>query len=137
MKLEQSWGYTLSKVAQKMDKQFSKSLSMYGIDSRGYGVLVTLSNNDSITQIKIGELMSIDRTTVGQLIDMLESKGFVKRQQNPKDRRQNLIVLTNEGKTLVVKMWQEMHQIEQGVIANLADWQKEVLDSIANEMGEK
>ncbi|WP_057491144.1 MarR family winged helix-turn-helix transcriptional regulator [Streptococcus orisasini] len=137
MKLEQSWGYTLSKVAQKMDKQFSKSLSMYGIDSRGYGVLVTLSNNDSITQIKIGELMSIDRTTVGQLIDMLESKGFVKRQQNPKDRRQNLIVLTNEGKTLVAKMWQEMHQIEQGVIANLADWQKEVLDSIANEMGEK
>ena len=137
MKLEQSWGYTLSKVAQKMDKQFSKSLSMYGIDSRGYGVLVTLSNNDSITQIKIGELMSIDRTTVGQLIDTLESKGFVKRQQNPKDRRQNLIVLTNDGKTLVAKMWQEMHQIEQGVIANLADWQKEVLDSIANEMGEK
>lgn len=137
MKLEQSWGYTLSKVAQKMDKQFSKSLSMYGIDSRGYGVLVTLSNNDSITQIKIGELISIDRTTIGQLIDMLESKGFVKRQQNPKDRRQNLIVLTNDGKTLVAKMWQEMHQIEQGVIANLADWQKEVLDSIANEMGEK
>ena len=137
MRLEQSWGYTLSKVAQKMDKQFSKSLSMYGIDSRGYGVLVTLSNNDSITQIKIGELMSIDRTTVGQLIDTLESKGFVKRQQNPKDRRQNLIVLTNDGKTLVAKMWQEMHQIEQGVIANLADWQKEVLDSIANEMGEK
>lgn len=137
MNLEQSWGYTLSKIAQEMDRRFSESLSSYAIDSRDYGILLTLVNHDSMTQINISETMLIDRTTVGQLIDTLESKGFVKRQQNPKDRRQNLIVLTNEGKTLVAKMWQEMHQVEQGVIANLAVWQKEVLDSIANEMGEK
>lgn len=112
---------------------FSKSLLSCGIDSRGYGILVTLTNHHAITQIKIGELMSIDRTTVGQLIDMFETKGFVKREQNPKDRRQNLVVLTNVGQNLVREKWEEMRQIERSVISNLSDWQKEVFISITKE----
>ena len=104
-----------------MDKLFSKNLLSSDIDSRGYGILVTLANHHAITQIKIGELMSIDRTTVGQLIDILETKGFVKRKQNPKDRRQNLVVLTNEGQNLVRQKWEEMRQIERSVISNLSD----------------
>ncbi|NMD48508.1 MarR family transcriptional regulator [Streptococcus ursoris] len=137
MKLEQSWGYALSKVAQEMDRRFSTHLSSYDIDSRDYGILLTLTNHDSMTQIKISELMFIDRTTVGQLIDSLESKGFVKRQQNPKDRRQNLIAVTRKGQNLVLNSWEEMQQIEQDVIANLSDWQKDLLDSIANKIGGK
>lgn len=116
-----------------MDRLFSKSLLSCGIDSRGYGILVTLTNYHAITQIKIGELMSIDRTTVGQLIDILETKGFVKREQNPKDRRQNLVVLTSVGQNLVRKKWEEMRQIERSVISNLSDWQKEVFISITKE----
>ena len=99
--------------------------------------MLTLTNHDSMTQIKISELMFIDRTTVGQLIDSLESKGFVKRQQNPKDRRQNLIAVTRKGQNLVLNSWEEMQQIEQDVIANLSDWQKDLLDSIANKIGGK
>lgn len=120
-----------------MDRRFSKSLLSSDIDSRGYGILVTLINHHAITQIKIGELMSIDRTTVGQLIDILETKGFVKRKQNPKDRRQNLVVLTNEGQNLVRQKWEEMRQIERSVISNLSDWQKEVFTSIIQEGGGK
>lgn len=112
---------------------FSKSLLSCGIDSRGYGILVTLTNHNSITQIKIGELLAIDRTTVGQLIDVLEEKGFVKREQNPKDRRQNLVVLTNVGQNLVREKWEEMRQIEKSVISNLSIWQKEVFISIIKE----
>lgn len=89
--------------------------------------MLTLTNHDSMTQVKISELMFIDRTTVGQLIDSLESKGFVKRQQNPKDRRQNLIAVTRKGQNLVLNSWEEMQQIEQDVIANLSDWQKTYL----------
>ena len=42
-------------------------------------------------------MLEIDRTTIGQLIDNLAAKDFIRRQQNPKDRRQNLILLTDEG----------------------------------------
>ncbi|MGT2750119.1 MarR family winged helix-turn-helix transcriptional regulator [Streptococcus orisasini] len=137
MNLEQSWGYTLSKIAQEMDRRFSESLSSYAIDSRDYGILLTLANHDSMTQINISETMLIDRTTVGQLIDNLESKGFVKRQQNPKDRRQNLIAVTGKGQNLVLNKWKEMQQIERDVIANLSEGQRDVLDSIANKIGGK
>ncbi len=115
-----------------MDRVFSETLKVYGIDSRSYGILITLTNDEPLTQIKIGEIVSIDRTTVGQLIDNLESKGYVKRNQNPNDRRQNLIFLTLSGEKLAAKMWTEMRLQEEKVIKNLSDWQKEIILAINN-----
>ena len=121
LKLEDSWGFQISKIAQEMDSQFSKKLIKYDIGSREYGQYALL------TQLKIGELNKVDRTTIGQLVDLLERKGFVARQKNPKDRRQNLLVLTKTGRSLVEEMWQEMKEIEKDVLKHLSAKQKETL----------
>lgn len=68
--------------------------------------------------------MAVDRTTIGQLIDSLETKGLLRRQKNPKDRRQNLILLSEEGDNLVKQMWLTMQTIEYDVIKNLQDTQE-------------
>lgn len=136
MKLEQSWEYTLSKVAQAMDQSFSKALSTFAITSRDYGILVTLMEYRSLTQIEIGEKMMIDRTTVGQLIDLLTSQNLVQRKQNPNDRRQNLITLTDKGQKVVEQMWEDMRRIEHEAIANLTDWQITIFQQISAQMKE-
>ena len=122
LKLEDSWGFQISKIAQEMDSQFSKKLTKYDIGSREYGILLTM-----LTQLKIGELNKVDRTTIGQLVDLLERKDFVARQKNPKDRRQNLLVLTKTGRSLAEEMWQEMKEIEKDVLKHLSAKQKETL----------
>ncbi len=124
MKLEESFGFNISKVAQRMDARFSKSLEVFDINSRDYGILLTILNYSPLTQIQVGELMAVDRTTIGQLIDSLETKGLLRRQKNPKDRRQNLILLSEEGDNLVKQMWLTMQTIEYDVIKNLQDTQE-------------
>ena len=119
-----------------MDLQFSEELKSYGIDSRSYGILVALTEQDLVTQIKLAEILSVDRTTMGQLIDNLELNGFVERKQNTKDRRQNLILLTSAGKTLVNDMWLKMEKVELTTIDCLPDWQKNIILAIANRIEE-
>jgi DNA-binding MarR family transcriptional regulator len=43
--------------------------------------------------------MGVDRTTMVTLIDDLETKGLVERRPDSKDRRKNVVVLTDAGRT--------------------------------------
>jgi DNA-binding MarR family transcriptional regulator len=69
-----------------------------GLTVRVCGVLNLLADEGPKSQQEIGELLSIDRTTMVELIDDLEKAGIVRREANPKDRRSHLIKLTAEGK---------------------------------------
>ncbi|MFC3931954.1 MarR family winged helix-turn-helix transcriptional regulator [Streptococcus dentapri] len=131
MKIEDSWGFHISKIAQEMAVQFGSHLEKEGLESRHYGILLTLYNYDNLTQINIGERLGIDRTTVGQLIDHLKASAFLKRKRNPKDRRQNVLSLTAKGSNLVKNMWKEMQETERSVISNLSDLQRENILTIA------
>ena len=72
--VNKSLGFQLSKIAQEMDWRFSELLKEYQINSRDYGILLAISNKEDLTQINVGDLLKIDRTTIGQLIDCLEMK---------------------------------------------------------------
>lgn len=126
----ESWGYTLSKISQKMNTEFTKKLAEYNIDSRDYGALSIVYNTSKLSQRQIGEKMVVDRTTMVQLIDSLEKKELITRESNPNDRRQNLIVLTDIGKVIVEKMWVKLEQVEKEIIQSLSPLQKEILASI-------
>lgn len=123
-----------------MDSQFAQQLEKIGLnyrDSRYYGILLAIHSYPNLTQVKLGEELNLDRTTIGKLIDQLEEKNFVARERNPKDRRQNILVLTSKGKKAVKEMWQEMRAVEMAVIANLSDNQKATFLAIAKAIKRK
>ena len=59
-----------------------------------------LWNHGSMSQQQLADLMKKDKNSVTQLIDAIERKGFVVRQQNAQDRRSNTIVLTEKAMEL-------------------------------------
>lgn len=134
IKIEESWGFQISKIGQEMAAQFGDHLKKEGLESRHYGILLTIYNADQLTQITIAERLSIDRTTVGQFIDQLEQRHFVERLRNPADRRQNVLSLTAKGEKLVESMWTEMRTTEIKVISHLSNLQKETLLTIAKQI---
>lgn len=56
-----------------------------------------LWNHGSMSQQQIADMMHKDKNSVTQLVDAIERKGFVVRQQNAKDRRSNTLVLTKKA----------------------------------------
>ena len=59
-----------------------------------------LWNQGDLKQQQLADGMQKDKNSITKLIDALEQKGLVVRQQNPTDRRSNTIVLTEKGRSL-------------------------------------
>lgn len=56
-----------------------------------------LWNHGQMSQQELADRMQKDKNSVTQLVDAIERKGFVVRQQNAKDRRSNTIILTDKA----------------------------------------
>lgn len=56
-----------------------------------------LWNQGSMSQQQLADQMHKDKNSVTKLVDAIERKGFVYRQQNASDRRSNTLVLTKKA----------------------------------------
>jgi len=108
-----------------MSNLFQKDLNILGITPKQYGILVVVSSTLDITQIKVAAILRLDRTTIGQQIDILESKKLLQRIQSSKDKRAYNLKLSPKGKEVVDSLWKKMKKIEQKIIANLSKEQQE------------
>lgn len=59
-----------------------------------------LWNQGPLSQQEIADQMQKDKNSITKLVDAIERKGFVKRNQNPNDRRSNTIVPTELAESL-------------------------------------
>ena len=59
-----------------------------------------LWNQGSMSQQQLADQMQKDKNSVTKLVDALERKGFVVREQNRQDRRSNTLVLTQKAEGL-------------------------------------
>lgn len=59
--------------------------------------LTLIRDDEAISQRRLGELLNLNRTTTGKLVDALESKGWLVRDHDARDRRTYALRLTDEG----------------------------------------
>ena len=65
--------------------------------------------------------MGVDRTTMATLIDDLETKGLVERRPDSKDRRKNVVVLTDAGRTTLGGATRAVDEAERRFLGPLSD----------------
>lgn len=85
-------GTTLSKLA---NKYFSK----YGITDAQFNTLMILkySENEGVSQVVLSKRLLVNKADMTGLIDRLEKVQLAQRIIHPKDRRINLIKITEKG----------------------------------------
>ncbi|MCA0339982.1 MAG: MarR family transcriptional regulator [Proteobacteria bacterium] len=62
-----------------------------------YAALATIALSPGIDQATLAGLIAYDRTTIGGVIDRLTLKGLVKRDASERDRRANVLRVTDAG----------------------------------------
>jgi DNA-binding MarR family transcriptional regulator len=106
---------------------FAKELVKFGITSKHFGTLLIVSENPNITQVEAANIQRVDRTTMGQLIDLLEDNQLLKRNKNPSDRRAYCLQLTSKGEEVIGSLWGYMKACEDEVLSVLDDKEKTLL----------
>ena len=60
-------------------------------------IIIFLSKYENVNQEAISKRYMIDKGMVAKTLTRLEDKGFIKREQNPNNKRENLISLTEKS----------------------------------------
>ncbi len=93
------------------------------------GILFSLNEKNGRAMSELGQLLSLDNSTVTGLIDRLEKSGFVLRRVNPKDRRMSLIHITRQGIKEVNMAKIVINRVNEEI---KADFSKEEIESFKN-----
>lgn len=124
-KLFDSYGFLTGKIVQLLEEDFVDKLKSFEIDARQYGVLVKVYERPDMSQIQIAEELKIDRTTMAERAEELESLNYITRVKNPQDKRTYCLNITKQGIELLERCWKILQQSENKVLSPLSDGEKE------------
>ncbi|MEP3049332.1 MAG: MarR family winged helix-turn-helix transcriptional regulator [Roseibium sp.] len=90
--------YQLNHLAETVSRSFSKIYAdEYGISIPEWRVVATLGEHQAMTARDICGATSMHKTKVSRAVAALETKGHLRRIQNPKDQREQTLKLTAIG----------------------------------------
>lgn len=94
------------------------------------GLLVAISQVSGLEQKSLATVIALDVTTVGQLVDALESKGFAQRVSSSTDRRVKLVEITEKGKRYVAEHRPKVLKAQSEVLAVLSEQERRTLTDL-------
>jgi DNA-binding MarR family transcriptional regulator len=112
-------GYLLKHAQLRYIEMTSAAFAPLGIRPHEWAALNCLDEQHGLSQKEVAELLGIDRTTMVALVDDLQSKRLVQRRPQPDDRRKNVVTLTAEGRTMMLRGAQLADDCERRFLAAL------------------
>lgn len=94
--LSRNFGFLLNDVARLMRTAYDRRIRKLGLTRAQWWVLTHLYRSNGVSQTELAETLEIEKPTLGRLLDRLETKGWVRREHDAKDRRVWRVHLTDE-----------------------------------------
>lgn len=108
------FNWLLHRATQRVGAAYAEEIAKFGISLRGQLVLQALANEElQRTQLKLGAMLGLDKTTLTSELDKLERAGLVQRVPDPSDRRVRTPVITDEGRELQKEAGDALAEIDR------------------------
>ena len=130
-------GKLVSMIARGHAIYINHHIAEYGLNATQLHLLYEISTHDDINQEKISLRCNINKVAVARSIKKLEDNGFVVRQIDENNRRQNKVSLTPKGEETLKKAVRILEQWENEVILERGYIEKELLQQILKEIAIK
>ena len=99
-KLTNQLCYAIYNTNRMLNQFYKKKLLAFDLTYTQYIVLLVLWEKDNIKLYELGQTLDLSSNTLTPLLKRLEEKGYLRRIQPEKDKRQLVIQLTQAGKAL-------------------------------------
>lgn len=99
--LEQQAGHLLRRAHQRHTAIFSARMGGYQLTPTQFAALAKISDHGAVSQNRLGRLTAMDPATMQGVIGRLLTRGLVRRDPDPDDRRRMLLRLTADGEAVI------------------------------------
>jgi MarR family transcriptional regulator for hemolysin len=115
-------GKLIGKTARQWRRAVDRQLQPFGLTEATWLPLLHVARaNTPMRQKDLAASLSLDNSSVVRLLNELQAAGLVERREEDVDRRAKAIVLTELGRTTVVKVERSSRAVREKVLANLSD----------------
>ncbi|HVQ10509.1 MAG TPA: MarR family transcriptional regulator [Methyloceanibacter sp.] len=108
--LERSATHLIHRAGQCATDIFQAEASASGLTPRQFAVLMTIADEEGLTQTDLVDRTGIDRSTLADIVARLLSRGLIHRKRAKEDGRAYAIKLTSQG-------WKGLRDAEPGAAA--------------------
>jgi MarR family transcriptional regulator, temperature-dependent positive regulator of motility len=97
-RLEASPTHLLHRAVQNATEMFATEVGPDGLTARQYAVLLTISQNEGLSQTGLVEKTGIDRSTLADVVRRMIGKGLIQRKRTRQDARTYAVRLSDKGR---------------------------------------
>lgn len=112
-------GHLIRRVQQIAVAVFMRECAAYDITPVQYAALVAIRENPGLDATRISALISFDRSTIGNVLERLETKGVIERSANPDDKRVKILHLSAKGARLLRDVEPAVARAQERILAPL------------------
>jgi len=120
----------LSFVIHRMLERRAAEHDLSIIQTRLLGVL----RDRKPTMNELGKLLALDKSSVSGLVERAERRGLVTRSPSPADRRAVIVVLTEEGRSLVAEASAQFGRDVLALLARLSRADRRALSRLVSRL---
>lgn len=113
-------GHRIRRLHQISVALFMEETQDYGITPVQFAALQAVADSPGLDQRTLARTIGFDTSTIGGVIDRLETRGLLVRHADPDDRRVRLLELTSEGKKLLRDVTPAMLRAQQRMLEPLS-----------------
>lgn len=142
-KLEKSVYHLIRRAGQFGADVYAVHKNSKDLTPRQFAVLLTVAQNESISQIGLVEKTGIDRSTLADLVKRLSDRGLLQRRRTKEDARANALRISANGRRALSASQIAAAHADAGILAALpADRRKgflhdlELISGALDEFGE-
>ena len=99
-KKDESAGYLANHMARLFANALAERIRPLGLAPAQFMTLLELWEEDGLTQKGLVQRLDIEQATMANTLKRMERDGLILREENPKDRRAQLIRLTDKARAL-------------------------------------
>jgi len=143
-RLDRSPIHLLHRAGQCAGDVFHGEIGESDLTPRQYAVLLTVAQNEGLSQTQLVERTGVDRSTLADIVRRMLKKGLLQRRRTKEDARAYAVRLTDEGWRVLNACEPLVKRVEQRILDALPEENRTqfladlavIIDSLSDEPGE-
>ncbi|MEU2743736.1 MarR family transcriptional regulator [Streptomyces sp. NPDC007095] len=112
--------YMVKQVELVVRSHLDELVKPAGITALQYTSLTVLERHDGLSAAQLARDSFVTAQSMADLVRSLENRGLIRRERNPRNRRELLILLTDEGRALLARFTDEVRDLEERMVRDLS-----------------
>ncbi|MGW1622590.1 MarR family winged helix-turn-helix transcriptional regulator [Streptomyces sp. NPDC002172] len=117
--------YMVKQVELVVRSHLDELVKPAGITALQYTALTVLERHDGLSAAQLARDSFVTAQSMADLVRSLETRGLIRRERNPRNRRELLILLTDAGRELLTGVAGPVRELEERMVRELTAHQEE------------